>query len=476
VTRTDSKALDWICSHDKELIDLSDRVWSFAELGLHEDRSAEAQQSVLRKYGFQIDSGVAGMPSAFVATWGSGKPAIGLLGEFDSLPECSNEPVPVRKEIIPQGPGHGCGHNLLGVAALGAAIAIKTELEAAGKTATIEYYGCPAEENFAGKAYMARAGFFDDLDLALTWHPGATNAVRSGSSLGVNMVNIHFTGRTAHAAAGPHHGRSALDGVEIMNVGVNYLREHVIDQVRMHYVITNGGRQPNVVPAQATVWYYVRAPKRQDVDEVYARVLKCAEGASIMTETKYEVEFLAAMNEVLPNNALADVLYGNLVKVGPPEFTAQDAEFAREISKTFPPGQREAIIRQENLPPESHSDLLHSSIVPRDAPERRGGGSTDVGDVSWVVPTAQFGMACWAIGTAGHSWQVAAQSGMGIGHAGMISATKVLALSGLELIEKPEEIRKAWEEFEKRTEGKKYRCGIPDGVQPPLHQYANIAK
>jgi aminobenzoyl-glutamate utilization protein B len=466
------KALDWILKNQDDLVKLSDEVWGYSELGLHENRSAKSEEAYLKQKGFAIESGVAGMPTAFVATWGKGKPVIGFLGEFDALPECSTEPTPVRKEIEVQGPGHGCGHNLLGVAALGAAVAMKAELEASGKPGTVKYFGCPAEENFAGKAYMARAGLFDDLDCSLTWHAGALNAVRNSSSLAVNMVQVHFKGRTSHAAATPHHGRSALDAVELMNIGVNYLREHVMDQVRMHYVITNGGRQPNVVPAEATVWYYVRAPRRGDVDETYARVLKCAHGASIMTDTTYEVEFLASMNEVVPNNVLSHVLRANMNRVGPPRFTEADFEFAREIAKTFPEGQREAVLRQENVPADSANDILHTHILPEGTAERRGGGSTDVGDVSWVVPTAQFNTACYAIGTAGHSWQIAAQSGMGIGHAGMIAATKILALSGLELMDKPELLKQAWDEFKERTGGKPYKGGIPDGVNPPLHIYS----
>lgn len=463
-------ALNWIASNRAGLEKLSDEIWAHAELGLHENRSARAQEEFLKERGFTIESGVAGMPSAFVATWGKGRPATGFLGEYDALPGCSNEATPVRSEIVHEGPGHACGHNLLGVAALAAAIAVKEQLSSRGLEATVKYYGCPAEENFGGKAYMARAGHFDDLDVCLTWHSGAMNTVRSASSLAVNSMNVHFHGRTAHAAGAPHHGRSALDAVELMNIGVNYLREHVPDKTRIHYVTTNGGRQPNVVPAESTVWYYVRAPRRDEVVEVYERVLKCAEGAAIMTGTTYDVEVLDALYNVLPNRTLEDVLVWAMKRAGPPEFTGQDLEFAREISKTFPAGQKESILRDEDLPPEVRQQTLNDTIVPRPASERPPRGSTDVGDVSWVVPTSQFSTACWALGTVGHSWQITAQSGMGIGHAGMIAAARILALAGLRLVDEPEIIKKAWVEFREKTEGKKYRCAIPDHVQPPLHQ------
>jgi len=467
--RKPDRSLSWIDDHTRELINLSDQIWAYAELGLHETRSAKDQEDYLRQNGFDIESGVAGMPTAFVATWGSGRPVIGLLGEFDALPGCSNDTLPERKEIIPEGPGHACGHNLLGVAALGAAIAAKEELIARGLNATVKYYGCPAEENFAGKAYMAKEGYFNDLDACLTWHAAATNTVRGGSSLAVNMVNFHFHGRTAHAAGAPHHGRSALDAVEIMNVGVNYLREHVLDSVRMHYVITNGGRQPNVVPAEATVWYYIRAPRRQDVDEVYARVIKCAEGAAHMTETTLDIEFLAAMNEVLPNEVLSDVLYEALQVVGPPQFTDDDVVFAAEITKTFPAGQRESILRQERLPKEVADKVLNDTILPRPTDRPGGKGSTDVGDVSWVTPTSSLSTACYALGTAGHSWQIAAQSGMGIGHAGMIAATRTMATATVHLIENPSVVEKAKKEYFEVSGGTGYKSGIPTGVNPPLH-------
>lgn len=467
---TGKVALSWIEDHKKELTDLSDKIWSFAELGLHEYKSAKAQEDFLKQYGFEVQSGVADMPTAFVATWGSGKPVIGFLGEYDALPGCSNEAVPERKEIIKEGPGHACGHNLLGVGSLAAAIALKEELIARGSGATIKYYGCPAEENFGGKAFMARAGLFDDLDVCFTWHPGAVNMVRGSSSLAIKSMNIHFHGRTAHASGAPHHGRSALDAVELMNIGVNYLREHIIDKARIHYVITNGGKQPNVVPAEATVWYYVRAPRRDEVEEIYERVLKCAKGAAIMTDTTYDVEVLDALYNVLPNRVLEDVLFRAMEKAGPPQFTESDHRFAEAIAKTFPPGQREAILREDDYPPEVKKQVLNTTIVPRPAGEAQPKGSTDVGDVSWVVPTAQFRMACYAIGTAGHSWQVTAQAGMGIGHAGMIAAAKTLALAGIHIVDNPDVIKKAWDEFNDRTEGRKYKCAIPDNVKPAFHQ------
>lgn len=464
------RALEWIEQHRAELCELSDNIWAYAELGLHEYRSAKLQEQFLRANGFSIESHVAGMPTAFVAAWGSGKPCVGFLGEYDALPGCSNEPVPVRKPVIDDGPGHACGHNLLGVASLAAACAMKEQLLASGQQGTVKYFGCPAEENFGGKAFMARDGVFDGVDVCFTWHPGATNMVRSGSSLAVISMNVHFYGRTAHAAGSPHHGRSALDAVELMNIGVNYLREHVIDKARIHYVITNGGRQPNVVPALASVWYYVRAPQMPELKEIYRRVLECARGASIMTETTYKVEMLDAVYNVLPNRTLEAVLEKAMQKAGPPRFSASDLAFAEQIMSTFEPGQRDAILKEDDLPADVRTQILNTTLVPRPATERQPKGSTDVGDVSWLVPTAQFSTACWALGTSGHSWQVTSQSGMGIGHAGMIAAARTLALAGLEVLANPEVIRHAWSELGIRTEGKRYESAMPKELKPAFHQ------
>jgi aminobenzoyl-glutamate utilization protein B len=470
-----NKGFAWIEDHSQELIKISDDIWSYAELGLHENKSAKAQVDYLIRNGFEVETGVGGMPTAFVASWGSGKPVIGFLGEYDALPGVSQKVSPVKEEVTPGGCGHGCGHNLLGVAAMGAAIALKEELSLRGLPGTVKYFGCPAEENFSGKAFMARDGVFDDLDVCLTWHPGAMNIVRGGSSLAVNSMNVAFHGITSHAGGAPHLGRSALDAVELMNVGVNYLREHVIEKARIHYVITNGGLQPNVVPGEAKVWYYVRAPKREQVEEIYERVLKCAKGAAIMTDTTYDVELLEGIYEVLPNKVLDEVLVDAMAVAGPPVFTDEDQAFAREIAETFPPGQSQAFMQDETLPDEMkeklEGKLLNDTVLGRPpiAPEMR--GSTDVGDVSWCVPTSQFSTACVALGTPGHSWQYTAQSGMHIGHAGMIAAARTLVQAGLRLATDPETIQKAKVEHSKRLGGKRYKSPLSPDMKPPFHQF-----
>ncbi|HHY75874.1 MAG TPA: amidohydrolase [Firmicutes bacterium] len=465
----------WIEKHADELTKLSDKIWEWAELGLHEEKSSKIQMDYLRDHGFEVTSGAGGMPTAFVATWGQGKPVIGFLGEYDALPGVSQKVSPVREELVPGGPGHGCGHNLLGVGAMAAAIALKEELSKRGLPGTVKYFGCPAEENFSGKAFMARDGIFDDLDACLTWHPGSMNIVRGGSSLAVNSMNITFHGVSSHAAGAPHLGRSALDAVELMNVGVNFLREHIIEKARIHYVITNGGLQPNVVPAKATVWYYVRAPRREQVEEIYERVLKCAKGAAIMTDTTYEVEFLEGIYEVLPNTVLEEVLAQAMEVAGPPQFTEEDLRFAEEIAKTFPPGQSESYMKDETLPDEMKEKLagklLNDTVLGRPPMPSDLRGSTDVGDVSWCVPTAQFSTACTALGTPGHSWQYTAQCGMHIGHAGMIAAAKTLVQAGLVLMTSPGILEKAKEEHRKRLGGRRYVSPLSPDMKPPFHHF-----
>jgi len=335
---------------------------------------------------------------------------------------------------------------------------------------TIVFFGCPAEETLIGKTFIARAGLFDDLDCALTWHPGAFNTVSLSSSNAMNSAKFTFYGRSSHAAGDPENGRSALDAVELMNIGVNYLREHVIEEARIHYVITKGGGEPNVVPAEAQVWYYVRAPRRQDVDAIFARVLKIAEGAALMTETTFKVDLLAACYNMLPNETLSAVLYEAMKKAGPPQWTPAEIAFAKEISKSFAPGQKEALIRATKLPPEYGEKYLDDTIAPIFDRGEIMKGSTDVADVSWVTPTAQINTCCQAIGSPGHSWQFVATSGMSIAHKGLELAAKTLAIAGSELLRKPALIEKARAEFAAATKGQPYKCAIPGDVKPPLDQ------
>ena len=453
------------------LTKLSDEVWEYAEVGLHEDRSAKALEDALEADGFKVDRGVAGMPTAFVGTWGSGSPVIGFLGEYDALPGVSQCAAPTKQELKAGAAGHGCGHNLLGVGALAGAIGLAKELKARGLPGTVKYFGCPAEENFSGKAFMARDGLFDDLDICMTWHAGSLNRVRNGSSLANNAMNVTFYGRTAHAAGDPYNGRSALDALQLMNLGVEFLREHMPSKARVHYVITNGGGQPNVVPAKASAWYLIRAPQRSEVDDLYKRVLNCAYGAAQMTDTKAEIELIKAIWNMLSNSVVEDVLEEAAHRVGPPKFTGEDFEFAREIAKSFNAGQVEAQLRKEGVPEEVFSQVLNTTWLPRPATPKDGEGSTDVSDASWCCPTAEFRVACQALGTPGHSWQYAAQSGMSIGHEGMIVAGKILAEAGLEFATNPALIEKAKAEFAKSTSGQKYVSAIPKGHKPKFDQF-----
>lgn len=454
----------------KQLIELSDAIWDLAEVGLHENQSAALLAAFLEHEEFHVTRGIAGMPSAFVAEYGKGKPIIAILGEYDALPGLSQK-VGVNKEAARAGAaGHGCGHNLLGVAAAGAAVAAKEAMVEAGLSGTVRFYGCPAEETLVGKVFMVRDGFFSDVDIALTWHPGSLNSLWAGSSLSLNSVKFKFHGRTAHAAGDPHSGRSALDAVELMNVSSNYLREHVIPEARIHYVITNGGGEPNIVPGEAEVWYYVRAPLRKQVDEIYERLVNCAKGATLMTDTTFGTEFLAACYNTLHNNVLGDLLMDKLNEVGAPVFSPADYDFAARMTESFPAGIEASrkFLKDQGLPYEGK--VLCDFIVPPHDLGKVSSGSTDVGDVSQVVPTAQFTAASNVLGSPGHSWQYTAACGMNIGHQGMLTAAKVLALSTVELLQNEDLVSQAWDLFRKQKEGDPYVSPLPEGAEPPLHQ------
>jgi aminobenzoyl-glutamate utilization protein B len=462
--------LEWIDQNAAALAELSDEVWRFAEVGLHEKRSAAAQAAYLRGQGFSVQLGTTGLPTAIVASYGAGKPVIGFLGEYDCLPGLSQEATPQRKPLCEGGPGHGCGHNLLGVGSLAAAIALKREIEAGSVKGTVRYYGCPAEDSASGKVFMAKQGLFDDLDAALTWHPMHLNTTRWGSNLANNSVRFAFHGRTAHAAANPQMGISALDAVELMNVGVNYLREHIIQDARIHYVITKGGGQPNVVPAEAEVWYYVRAPHRADVEDIYQRVIAIARGACLMTGATVDINFVKGVHEVMHNAVVSQVLEESLLKVGAPQWSDEEMAFAREMEKSFTPGQKESVLRASAVPPEYWGLSLHDSIAPGCDHGLVMHGSTDVAEVSWIAPTGEITTAAWVMGVAGHSWQITATSGMSIGHKAMITAARAMAVAGYELMTKPELLAKAHETFVKDTGGKPYVSPLPADMMAPLPQ------
>jgi len=409
--------------------------------------------------------GVGQMPTAFVASWGEGEPIIGILGEYDALPSLSQR-VSAAKEPIEDGaPGHGCGHNLLGVAALGAALSVKEAMEKDKIQGTVRYYGCPAEETLVGKVYMARDGVFDDLDAAITWHPGYVNSVWASSALAMNSFKVNFHGIASHAGGSPESGRSALDGVQLMDVGVNYMREHIIKEARIHCVITEGGQAPNVVPPYAQVWYYVRAPNREQVEQIYSWVLDIAKGAALMTGTTYDIEFLTGCYNTLPNDIIGDLLLEKLEKIGASEFTDEEKALARKLQETFPPGSIEKSLKRFGMTREEVGDPLCDKVT-KPPEEKIGGGSTDVGDVSYITPTAQITTCCQALGTPGHSWQNVVTSGSSIGFKGMMVAAKAMALAALDLETRPDLLKAAREEFEDKSGGKGYVTPLPEGTVP----------
>ena len=421
------------------LTELSLKVWGFAEAGFLESQSAEVLMEYLSGEGFSITKGMAGMPTAFIAEYGSGKPILGYLGEYDALPRLSQEAATLtQKPLVQNAPGHGCGHNLLGVGALGAALMVKDAIAAGEITGTVRFYGTPAEEILAGKVFMAREGYFDDLDVCLTWHPFSSNAVNIGSSQALNSVKFHFHGRTAHAAGDPHNGRSALDAVELMNIGANYLREHVPTDVRIHYVTTYGGGEPNIVPAESSVWYYVRAPKREAVDEVYQRVIACAEGAARMTDTTFSIEFISGCYDTKNNEPIEDMLQQKWQEVGAYQPTAEEKEWAKAlIEGSCPEGHVAAAKHMKKVGVDITDKYIADFILPI-MPTARGSsspGSTDVGDVSYIVPTAQISAACTALGTPGHSWQFTSCSASSFAQKAMLQAAKVMGLGGIELMQ-----------------------------------------
>ncbi len=452
-----------------------DLVWEYAEIGFKEFQSAKALTDVLKAEGFAVEEGVAGIPTAFVASWGEGKPIIGLLGEYDALPalkHAAGDPVE-SSEIVSEN-GHGCGHNLLGAGALGAVVAVKDYMQAHGLKGTIRYYGCPGEEFGSGKMFMARAGLFDDLDAAFTWHGGAYNAITADHSLANLCAYFKFKGRTSHAAGSPHLGRSALDACELMNVGCNYLREHILPDERIHYAYTDvGGSAPNVVQDHACVFYYVRSPRLYQVLDLYERVKDVARGAALMTGTQLEIVLNDGLCDYVPNDTLSKLLYESFCEAGGPKFSEEEKALAAEFAKTFDPAAvaDKARTLAAHFGPEvaeKYKDqILVEDIFPYHASDMISSGSTDVGDVSYCAPTAQMNVSTWALCTTGHTWQVTAQSGSDIGRTGTVKAAEVLALASIKAMQNPELLEKAKEEW-KKTTGGKYVCPVTDDVQPAL--------
>lgn len=412
--------------------DVALKIWSFAEVGYQEERSSALLQQQLREAGFDVQAGVAEIPTAFVATWGRGDPVIGIVGEFDALPGLSQAAVPERQPIDPNGPGHGCGHHLFGTASTAAAIAVKEWLAAGNRSGTIKFFGTPAEEGGSGKVYMIRAGLFEDVDAVVAWHPGDRNAVSAASSLANISAKVRFRGVSAHASSAPHRGRSALDGVEAMNAMVNLMREHIPSDARIHYVITSGGQAPNVVPDFAEVYYYARHNDRRVLDEIWTRITNAARGAALGTDTTVDIEVTSAVWNVLPNEYLAQLMHANLSRVGGYEYTPEERAFAERLRATL----------GGDLPP---IDQANQVLPPQGG---IGPASTDMGDVSWQVPTVQLTAATWVPGTPAHSWQAVAAGGTSIGVKGMLVAAKTMALTAAELLANPAHIAKARVEFD----------------------------
>ena len=409
------------------------KIWGFAEVGYKEVKSSKLLQETLQNNGFTIEAGVAEMPTAFIASYGSGKPVIAVLAEYDALPGLSQNASAEKTPVAGVTSGHGCGHHLFGTASVAAGIEIKKLLEAKKLTGTVRVYGCPAEEGGSGKVYLVRAGLFNDVDVAVHWHPGDDNAITMTSALANTSAKFRFTGLSAHASASPERGRSALDGVEAMDNMANMMREHVPQETRMHYVITQGGKAPNVVPDFAEVFYYVRHPKKDQVASIFERLVKTANGAAMGTETKVDYEIIGGTHDLLINKTLAEAMQKNLQKVGGVKYTSEEVAFAQKLQASFTFKAPEIAASEK--------------VTPLAATVDASGGSTDVGDVSYAVPTVGLSAATWVPGTPAHSWQAVACGGTEIGTKGMMVAAKTMALTAIDLFTDAALINKAKEEF-----------------------------
>jgi aminobenzoyl-glutamate utilization protein B len=440
--------------HQSELINLSDQVWAFAETALRETRSSKVLADYAEAQGFKVKRGVAGMPTAFIAEYGSGKPIIGIMGEYDALPGISQKSQPTKEALQAGAPGHGCGHNLFGAGSLGAAVAVKELMQAGKLKGTVRFYGTPAEESVGGKIYMVREGLFADVDVCLDWHPDTEVAASTQSSQAIVDFIVEFKGKASHAAADPWNGRSAVDGLEAFTDGVNMLREHVRPSVRMHYAIVSGGDVPNVVPEYAKIWMWVRDSKREGVETVFARVKEIAKGAAMIAGVESKVTVQSGDYEILVNRKGAEALQKNLEYLGPITYTPEEIAFAKKIQEVQG-GEQVG---------------LDGSIQPlKPTQETPTGGSTDVGDVSWTVPEITLVATTAPANTAWHGWSVVACGGMSIGHKGMILAAKSLSMTMVDLFENEQLRKEVRAEFEQRKGTHVYKAYIPDGP-PPIPQ------
>lgn len=430
-------------------------IWDYAEVGYKETKSSALHQQILKENGFTIQAGVADIPTAFVAVYGTGKPVIGILAEYDALPGLSQEAVPEKKAITGKDAGHGCGHHLFGTASVAAGIEIKKLIEQKKLGGTIKVYGTPAEEGGSGKVYMVRAGLFNDVDAVIHWHPDDENKITMTSALANSSAKFRFRGISAHASSAPENGRSSLDAVEAMNYMVNMMREHVPQQTRIHYVITNGGRAPNVIPDFAEVYYYVRHPDKKMVKQIFDRVVKAANGAATGTETKMEYEIIGGTHDLLLNKTLGQVMQKNLEQVGGVTYTASEIEFGKKIQASL----------GFNVP----AIETATRVTPLKTQPDAGGGSTDVGDVSYMVPTVGLSAATWVPGTPAHSWQAVACGGTDIGTKGMMVAIKTMTLTAIDLFADQTIIEAAREEFKAARGAYQYEALL--GTRKPALNY-----
>ncbi len=448
---------------------LSDRIFDAPETLYAEFRAVAEHEAALRAEGFRVLEAPAGIPTAVIGEAGEGGPVIAILGEYDALPGLSQEAgVAEHRPVEPGGAGHGCGHNLLGAAALLAATAVKDWLAEAGIEARVRYYGCPAEEGGAAKTYMVRAGLFADVDAAITWHPAYFTAVDHARALANTRIDFTFHGKAAHAAGAPELGRSALDAVELMNVGVNYMREHMPDDARIHYAyIDAGGAAPNVVQAKATVRQLIRARDNAGLAALVARVRKIAEGAALMTETRVETRIFSGVSNLVGNAALEAAMQAEFDRLGPPAFDEADRDFARAIRATLGPEDTEAAMRRMGVAVDPDSPLSED-LLPLDRRPEGGDGSTDVGDVSWATPTVQARVTTCALGTPFHTWQLTAQGKSPLAKKGMVHAAKIMAATAARLIAEPAALAAAKAEHQRMLARTPYRCPIPDEISPPV--------